>query len=316
MKKVTVIGAGHWGIALATVLADNGNLVKVCARRDEEAQLINKHNSSYFENITLNENITATSNLDEAMSFSDHILVSIPIVAIIDTLKDYINTSKTFIFSSKGLYNGKSMSMLFEEINPESKVTILSGPSFSDEVMEHKYTAVCIASKQENLAIEVAQLFNSNYFRVYTSTDVVGVEYCGAIKNVFAIVCGMLDGANMGSNTKNAIITRGLSELNRIITFVGGSSHTLHGLAGIGDIMLTCNSFTSRNYSFGHNYIRGIETKGKTVEGLNTIKEIYKIAKDNNIEMPIINSLYNILFLNSSLKEEALHLMNRDMKSE
>lgn len=322
MCKVTVLGAGHWGLALADVLANNNCIVKVWARRQEVVDSINLNNeSSYFKDIKLNKNIVATNDLSEAFEYSDFIVISLPIVVIYDLLLPYIlrYSNKSYLFTSKGLYKGKSMSSLFYEQCPFLKLSVLSGPSFSEEVMEHMFTAVTIASKDEVLAKEWQSLFSTPYFRSYTTTDIIGVEYLGAIKNVFAIICGMLDGNKMGCNTKNAMITRGLSEIKKIMSFVGGKPATLDGLSGIGDIMLTCNSFESRNYSYGYNYKPGDDTSSQqngTIEGLNTIKEIYHIAISNNIDMPIISALYKVLFEGTTVREEAQKLMLRESKSE
>ena len=318
MANVTIIGAGHWGIALASVVAANGYNVLVYARKEEAAKAIN---NGYFKNIKLNKNIKATSIIDEAVSFSNIIVVAIPVATIYSFMNSIIqnNRQKIYLFTSKGLYNGRSISSLFYEENENLKLAVLSGPSFASEVMDGKNTAVVIASDKTNIARQLQIIFNNAHFRVYTTDDIIGVEYCGAIKNVFAIICGMIDGANMGANTKNAIITRGLNEIRRVISFVGGNPKTLYGLAGIGDIMLTCNSLESRNYSYGFHYTKDASlsyNQNGTIEGLNTINEIYKIAKVNNLEMPIIESLYNILFNNSTIDVESLKLMKRDMKDE
>lgn len=321
MANVTIIGAGHWGIALANVVAANGYKVLVYARKEEAAKAINNGYSNYFKNIKLNKNIKATSIIDEAVSFSNIIVVAIPVATIYSFMNSIIqnNRQKIYLFTSKGLYNGRSISSLFYEENENLKLAVLSGPSFASEVMDGKNTAVVIASDKTNIARQLQIIFNNAHFRVYTTDDIIGVEYCGAIKNVFAIICGMIDGANMGANTKNAIITRGLNEIRRVISFVGGNPKTLYGLAGIGDIMLTCNSLESRNYSYGFHYTKDASlsyNQNGTIEGLNTINEIYKIAKVNNLEMPIIESLYNILFNNSTIDVESLKLMKRDMKDE
>lgn len=321
MANVTIIGAGHWGIALASVVAANGYNVLVYARKEESAKAINNGYSNYFKNIKLNKNIKATSIIDEAVSFSNIIVVAIPVATIYSFMNSIIqnNRQKIYLFTSKGLYNGRSISSLFYEENENLKLAVLSGPSFASEVMDGKNTAVVIASDKTNIARQLQIIFNNAHFRVYTTDDIIGVEYCGAIKNVFAIICGMIDGANMGANTKNAIITRGLNEIRRVISFVGGNPKTLYGLAGIGDIMLTCNSLESRNYSYGFHYTKDASlsyNQNGTIEGLNTINEIYKIAKVNNLEMPIIESLYNILFNNSTIDVESLKLMKRDMKDE
>lgn len=321
MKKVTVLGAGHWGLALADVLANNNHKVLVYGRdSDDMINLNENHISKYFKDRLMHENIQATSNLEDALNYSNIIIISLPVTAIMPNLGPLLNkySEKNYVFTSKGLYHGHSMSKNFLDVNPNLNLAVLSGPSFSNEVMEHKYTCVTIASKNLELAKELQQLFNNQYFRVYTSTDIVGVEYLGAIKNVFAIVSGMIDGNNMGSNTKNAVITRCLSEMERVIEFVGGNYKTLHGLAGIGDIMLTCNSLESRNYSYGYNYVKGTEFDKSQgiVEGLNTVKELYQISINNHLELPIVNALYSILCNDSTIEKEALKLMARELKSE
>ena len=320
MEKVTVLGAGHWGLALASVLAENGHEVLVYARDNAKVDDLNlNHHSVYIKDYSFNESIKATQSLEEALNYSNIIIISLPVVAVYDTLKNYLNVlkNKIYVFTSKGLYNGKTMSSLFLDLNKDLNLAVLSGPSFSNEVIEKKNTAVVIASNKIEIAKKLQELFSNNFFRVYTSTDILGVEICGAIKNVFAIICGMVDGAKMGSNTKNALITRGLSEMKNVISFVGGDLQTLYGLAGIGDIMLTCNSFESRNYSYGYQYTSGEASKASgVVEGLNTIKEIYMLSKENNLDMPITNSLYEVLFNNKNIKNIGYELMNRKLKNE
>lgn len=320
MQNISVLGAGHWGLALASVLASNNSNVLVYARDIKKVNdLNNNHKSVYVNDYTFSNNIKATSNLQEAVEYSDIIIISLPVVAVYETLKDYIikYPNKTYVFTSKGLYHGKTMSELFYSINPNLNLAVLSGPSFSNEVIEKKFTAVVVASKNIEVAKSLQSLFSNEYFRVYTLTDIIGVELCGAIKNVFAIICGMIDGAKMGSNTKNAIITRGLTEMKRLLKHYGAEETTLYGLAGIGDIMLTCNSFESRNYSYGYAYVTGNVSKASgVVEGLNTIKEIYNLSNNINVDMPITNSLYEILFNGADIKQSAIALMTRSLKNE
>ncbi len=320
MEKVTVLGSGHWGLALASVLADNNFEILVYARDINKANDINiNHHSIYLGDYQISNLIKATTNLEEALDYSDTIIISLPVVSVYETLRPYLKkyNKKTYVFTSKGLYNNKTMSELFYNVDKDLKLAVLSGPSFSEEVIEKKNTAVVIASREIEVAGELQKKFSNNYFRVYTSKDIIGVEVCGAIKNVFAIICGMVDGAKMGSNTKNALITRGLSEMKNIILFFNGDPVTLFGLTGIGDIMLTCNSFESRNYSYGYAYTSGEKSKASgVVEGLNTIKEIHQISINNDISMPITNSLYEVLFNNGDIKEIGVELMNRRLKSE
>lgn len=320
MQNISVLGAGHWGLALASVLASNNLNVVVYARDINKVNdLNNNHKSVYVNDYTFSNNIKATSNLQEAVEYSNIIIISLPVVAVYEALKDYIikYPNKTYVFTSKGLYHGKTMSELFYSINPNLNLAVLSGPSFSNEVIEKKFTAVVVASKNIEVAKSLQSLFSNEYFRVYTLTDIIGVELCGAIKNVFAIICGMIDGAKMGSNTKNAIITRGLTEMKRLLKYYGAEETTLYGLAGIGDIMLTCNSFESRNYSYGYAYVTGNVSKASgVVEGLNTIKEIYNLSNSINVDMPITNSLYEILFNGADIKQSAIALMTRSLKNE
>lgn len=317
--KITVLGAGHWGLALSTVLAQNNHDVLVYARDNAKVDdLNNNHHSIYIKDYIFSSNIKATNSLEEAINYSDTIIISLPVVAVFDTLKPFLKDSKkTFVFTSKGFYQSKTMSSLFNEYDKSLKLAVLSGPSFSNEVIAKKNTAVVIASKNLEVAKSLQLLFSNDYFRVYTSLDIEGVEVCGAIKNVFAIICGMVDGAQMGSNTKNALITRGMSEMKGVINLFGGNVETLYGLAGIGDIMLTCNSFESRNYSYGYQYTSGKQsTAVGVVEGLNTIKEIHEISKENYIDMPITNSLYEVLFNKKDIREVGFELMNRTLKNE
>lgn len=319
MQNISILGAGHWGLALASVLASNKNNVLVYARDINKVNdLNNNHKSIYIKDYTFSDLIKATNDLEEAINYSDIIVIALPVVSIIDTLKPYLNKyNKTFVFTSKGLYKGETMSNLFTSINPNLSLAVLSGPSFSNEVIEKKFTAVTIASKNIEIAKKLQTLFSNEYFRVYTLEDVIGVEICGAIKNVFAIICGMVDGARMGSNTKNAMITRGLAEMKRLISYYGGKIDTLYGLAGIGDIMLTCNSLESRNYSYGYSYVTGDKSSASgVVEGLNTVKEIHALSSKINIEMPITNALYQVLFEGKEIKSTAIELMTRTLKNE
>ncbi len=320
MQNISVLGAGHWGLALASVLASNSNNVLVYARDINKVNDLNiNHKSVYIKDYTFSDNIKATEDLEEAINYSDIIVIALPVVSIVDTLKPYLTkySNKTYVFTSKGLYKGETMSNLFNSINPNLNLAVLSGPSFSNEVIEKKFTAVTIASSNLEIAKSLQNLFSNEYFRVYTLSDVIGVEICGAIKNVFAIICGMVDGAKMGSNTKNAMITRGLAEMKRLISYYGGKIDTLYGLAGIGDIMLTCNSLESRNYSYGYSYVTGDKSSASgVVEGLNTVKEIHALCNKINIEMPITNALYQVLFENKEIKSTAIELMTRTLKNE
>ena len=317
-KNITIIGGGSWGSALASVLSDNGYNVLQWMRKTEDVELLNlEHKNKYFDGFTFKDNVKATDDLDIAFGFSNVILIAIPIKTINVVLASYLTRYKDsiYIMSSKGLFQGESLSQIFYDYYRIANYCILSGPSFAIEVMNKKNTAVVVAAKNYEIASYVQDIFNNNYFKVYTSDDVLGVEYCGAIKNVYAIVSGMMDYEKMGNNTKNAVLTRCLHEIARLIKFIGAKIDTVLGLAGIGDLMLTCSSSESRNYSYGYNFAKDKKPKG-TVEGLNTLEVIHDFCVKHELDMPIVNSLYKIINGDSTIEVETDYLMNREKKDE
>lgn len=316
--KVAVLGAGHWGMALASVLAENDIDVMVWARDVNEVNRINMtHCSKYFsEKYIFDEKIVAYNDLDFCISEAQYIVISTP-VHTIESLLPYIRKyNKKYLLTCKGLYNGDIVTNCLYNERTDCKVAVLSGPSFSSEIIDKKITAVVIASKEESIAKEFQSLFhNASYFRPYTSTDEIGVQLCGAVKNVYAIAAGMVDRIGESSNMKSALLTRALAEMRRLISVCGGNSETLLGLAGIGDLMLTCHSANSRNYCFGYNYAGNIKTT-VTTEGILASKEFYVLAKKNGVDMPIVTSLYNILYENMGFDEVVDLLLERSLKDE
>lgn len=321
-EKIAIIGSGHWGLTLGDVLGNNNNEVLAYVRDENNALEINNNHTmkKYFGDYKLSPSIKAITNIEEAFNLANVIVISLPVITICDTVLELCKKykDKTFVLTSKGLYKGKSISSYFYDVIPDVKLAVLSGPSFAIEVIKKRPTAVVVASSCERIAKKIQLLFNNNYFRVYTSNDVIGTEYLGAIKNVFAIICGMIDNANLGPNARSAVISRGINEMRHIISAVGGNKTSLYGLTGLGDIILTCTSILSRNYQYGSYYYDKEKLKeiNGTVEGVNTLKEIYNLSREKSIDTPIICSLYRIVFENSSIEKEIDSLMTRELKAE
>ncbi|HKL72854.1 MAG TPA: NAD(P)H-dependent glycerol-3-phosphate dehydrogenase [Candidatus Onthovivens sp.] len=315
--KVSLIGAGEWGVALAEVLAYNGHKVLIWSKDEDDIKSINKyHTSKHYEGYKLSKGIKASSSLEEIFNYSKDIVISLPVPYIIETLKEYFikYNNKNILLTSKGLFKEKRISALITEINPNLKIAILSGPSFAKEVIKKYQTAVVIASNKLALAKHFQKLFTNIYYRAYTSKDVIGLEYLGALKNVYAIASGLIEGRGLGYNTKCAMITRAITELERVVVYYGGKKDTLLGLGGMGDLILTCSSPLSRNFSYGKSYFsERLDESKYTIEGIKTLKEVYTLSVDNSLHTPIINALYEVLFLNQDFDLVLNKLMSRKL---
>lgn len=329
--KIFTFGSGAWGLALSNVLAENGNQVFVFSRSLDTAYELNNFHTSkkYLPEIILNENIKGTNELNEINS-CDYLLIAVPSKAIkdiVDKLNFTLSKKIKIINATKGLEptsNKRIQAYILDNLNNnyiENLASIL-GPGFAIEVCKHNLT--CLNSVSENLdyAKTIQRLFSNNYFRVYASTDVRGAEYGSSIKNAIAIASGLMKGLGFNENTKAALITRGLTEMTRFGVKNGAKKETFFGLTGVGDLILTCNSTESRNFSFGYNV--GITKDAKkvreenhiTVEGLNTIKVIHKLSCEMDIDVPIINALYDILFEYKDIISTVQNLMLRPLKTE
>lgn len=315
---ISILGGGSWGLALAFVLNSNNVPLKVWARDEKQVDIFNReHTSKYFDSFVFPFSIKMTSSIDEALSNSDTLVLSVPVkatVGLVESIKDKIH-DKNVVLTAKGLDNGEILSERLKPYISSLKLSVLSGPSFASEVIQKKTTCVVIASENSDLSKELQNDFSSDFFRVYTSDDVVGVELCGALKNVYAIGSGFLDGKKVGYNTKASYLTRSLHELGNIVLNRGGKETTLLGLSGIGDLILTCTSPTSRNYSFGYNF-NGDTTTAHTVEGLYTLPNILEMADKYKIDMPIVKAINSIIFNNEPVEEVIKRLMGRSKKSE
>jgi glycerol-3-phosphate dehydrogenase (NAD(P)+) len=333
LTKIAVIGAGSWGTALAMVIADNGHEVHLWARRSEQVDEINQHhtNSKYLPNILLSKKIIAFNDLFSALEDIDIVVLVVPTKAIRDSvreIKQVLTKPITIIHASKGIEPGthkRVSEMIVEEFKGSSMlrdVVVLSGPSHAEEVSLRQPTTVTVSSERLE-ASELAQdLFINKHFRVYTNSDLVGVEIGGALKNTIALVCGLTNGLGLGDNTKAAIMTRGLAEIARVGVKLGANPLTFAGLSGLGDLIVTCTSLHSRNYRAGKLLGEGksldevLESMGMVVEGIRTTKAAHELALKLEVDMPITSALYAVLFEGLHPKEAAEQLMGRVKKHE
>ena len=329
--KVTVIGGGSWGLALSKVLDDNGHDVLVYDVNEKIVSKINNLHICLQLNEDIPENIKATSDIEVAINNSDVLLFVVPTkvlrIAISDALK-HIKTPKLFINAAKGIEPETFLrvSEIFEQMIDKKYLkgfVSLSGPSHAEEVIRGLTTVVAASSENEENAMFVQALFhNESYFRVYSSTDLKGAELGGALKNIFALASGLISGKGLGDNARAALITRGLVEMAKFYEAYGADSRSLMGLTGIGDLVVTCTSVHSRNYQAGYKIGNGkdleetLASMTMVVEGIRTCEAAYKYAVANELEMPIIEAIYNVLF-NKMDPEIALKtLLSRKEKSE
>ncbi|WP_240377097.1 NAD(P)H-dependent glycerol-3-phosphate dehydrogenase [Bacillus piscicola] len=330
--NVAVIGAGSWGTALATVLADNGHMVKVWTRRREQAAEMNEKrtNHKYLPGFTLPDSIEASTDLKWCAAETNYILLVVPTKAIRETMKQlepYVHEDTILIHASKGIEPGTSKrisEMIKEELGEKrvKDVVVLSGPSHAEEVCERKPTTVTASSPAGEASVLVQELFMNNQFRVYTNHDMVGVEIGGALKNIIAIGIGMNDGLGYGDNAKAALMTRGLAEIARLGVKLGASPLTFTGLSGLGDLIVTCTSEHSRNWRAGYKLGTGknldevLNEMGMVVEGVRTTKAVYELANELEVEMPITTALHDVLFAGKEPNVAARQLMGRVKKHE
>lgn len=327
MKNIAIIGSGSWGVALAVYLANQGKKVKIWSFAKEEADLINNEKKCKFlPNITLPEGIECTLSYEEAIKDSEIILHVTPSKFTRSIVKEYKKfvTNQPIIICSKGFEKDslKTLDEVIQEEMPEAKIGVLSGPSHAEEVSIGVPTVLVVASKHEDVLEMVQKDFMSKDLRIYTSKDVKGVELGGALKNIIAFCAGTAVGIGLGDNSFAALITRGLTEISRLGIALGGEKDTFYGLSGLGDLIVTCLSEHSRNRKAGKLIGQGKtleETKkevGMTIESIDNIEVAYELAKINNIEMPIVQMVYDVLYSKLDPKKAVEMLMTRDRKSE
>ena len=327
MKNIAIIGSGSWGVALAIHLAKLGNNIKIWSFMEEERDLINnEHKCKFLPNITLPKNITCSTDYKEVIDKSSFILHVTPSKFTRSTFKQYKEyvQNKPIIICSKGFEKDslKTLDEVILEEMPNVKIGVLSGPSHAEEVCISIPTVLVCASKHQDILKEIQDTFMCDHMRIYTSNDVKGVELGGALKNIIAFCAGVAAGIGLGDNTFAALITRGLSELARLGIELGGERETFYGLSGLGDLIVTCLSEHSRNRKAGKLIGQGKsleETKqevGMVIESIDNIDVAYELGKIHNIPMPIVETVYKVIYKNLDPKKAVLELMNRDKKYE
>ena len=332
IKNVAVLGSGAWGTVIASMLADANHNVKIYGVISSEIDEINsKHtNQKYLgNNFKVNCSVIASLDFDWCVENADIVVFAVPSFAIKEMAKKlipFIKENTIIVNLAKGFdkETGKSLGEIIRKTLPiftRKNVVSLLGPSFAEEVSEKQFTAITASAESEESAKVIQKIFSNEYFRVYTNTDTVGAEYCSSLKNIIALASGIADGLGYKVNTRSALITRGIAEIKRFVTHFGGREETCFGLAGVGDLILTCSSTTSRNYSAG--YVIGstsVEnfnaTNVKTVEGVYALEIAYEIAKNNGIYAPIITAIYNVIFNGKNPKDEIKNLMSSELKGE
>ena len=329
MKKVTVIGSGSWGTALAVMLAEHGHEVTIWSRRQEAVdELVERRtNEKYLPGVTIPAEIGATTDRAEAVAAAEIVILAVPSRAVRQTAKDfapYFKKEQILVNVAKGLEEGSllRLSEVIRECVPECEVCVLSGPSHAEEVARNLPSACLIASEKEETAKLVQREFMNPRFRLYTNTDMIGVEMGAALKNIMALAAGMSDGLGFGDNTKAALMTRGMAEMQRLGMAMGGKAETFSGLSGIGDLIVTCTSMHSRNrragilLGQGKSLAETLETVQMVVEGVNTVQAACHMAEKYGVSMPITQAINAVLFHGKNVEDAVLELMTRDGKAE
>lgn len=327
MRKVAIIGSGSWGVALAIYLAGQGNEVRLWSFSEEEKDLINNEKKCKFlPKATIPDGVYCSTDIKEVVEWSEIILHVTPSKFTRNVVKQYKDfvTTQGVIICSKGFESDtlKTLDEVVKEELPNNKIGVLSGPSHAEEVSILIPTALVVATEDSELSDAVIDMFKSENMRMYSSKDVRGVELGGALKNIIAFCAGVCAGLELGDNTFAALLTRGLVEISRLGVALGGQKDTFYGLTGLGDLIVTCSSMHSRNRRAGMLVGKGYsieETRkevGMTIESIDNIEVAYKLSKLHNIEVPIIDTVYGVLYNGLNPREAVKMLMTRDLKSE
>ena len=319
---IGIIGAGSWGTALAVLWAGSGRTVTLVARKPETVAMMqkNRENLDYLPGIALPSNLTIASQLEDV----DLCVIATPAQALRTTLEQMPRTTTPLLICSKGVecHSGLLMTEVAAELHPDSPIAVLSGPNFAGEVAKGLPTASVIASANSALRLHLAQWLSTSTFRLYYSEDVIGAEIAGALKNVLAIGCGIAMGLGLGENARAALITRGLAEIKRLAVACGAQAETLAGLSGLGDIVLSCSSPTSRNMSFGVSLGNGasaetaLAARRSVVEGVPTASAVLDLAKKYGIELPICSAVHAVITGEISTQRAVQILLDRPLKAE
>lgn len=325
-KPIVVLGAGSWGTALALLLDRNNNAVRLWSHDPQQVEVIctQRENPAYLPGIPIPNSIEVSDDLAALMDGVDDVLVVVPSYAFLETLnrlRAIRPHGLRIVWGTKGI-EPESHQLLGDVVSqhygPETPMAVISGPSFAKEVALAQPTAVSVAGNNEVFTQDLIQRMHSAMFRVYNNPDFIGLELCGVVKNILAIGVGISDGVGFGANARSALMTRGLAEMRRLCLALGGQEQTLMSLAGVGDLILTCTDDQSRNRRFGFalGRARDIEAAkqeiGQAIEGYSNSKQLYHLAHRHNIEMPIVDCLYRILYEGADIQEQAQILMGRD----
>ncbi len=330
LNPTLVIGAGAWGTALALAIARKGHEVWLWGRDKEQMQAMQatRTNSRYLPGIKFPESLKLVDDFEQAVRQSRHVLVSVPskaFVSMLQTIKPLLADNVPVSWATKGLTPDKG-ELLFDAatkiLGDKHALAVISGPSFAAEVASNLPTAVTVASPDQPFADALVELMHSQTLRIYTTHDMLGVQIGGTVKNVLAIAAGISDGLGYGANARAALITRGMAEIRRLAAVLGAETETLFGLAGIGDLILTCTDDQSRNRQLGLAIGRGLSVDdavkevGKTVEGMHAAREVLLRARQANVEMPIVEQVCKILFEGYDPRESVQALLCREQKAE
>jgi glycerol-3-phosphate dehydrogenase (NAD(P)+) len=329
-RTITVLGAGSWGVTLAQLLAEKGNRVRVWCFLDEEAEMLEseRERSDILPGVKLPENVSISTDAAATADGAEIVLFVVPsfgVRATAERIKETIHPDALVVSAAKGIEEGtyKRMTEVLElELGKTRGVAALSGPSHAEEVSRKMPTTVTVASTDEAAAANLQELFMTPYFRVYTNDDVIGVEMGAALKNVIAIASGVADGLGFGDNSKGALLTRGLAEIKRLGVDMGARPETFAGLSGLGDLITTCMSRHSRNRYVGEKLGRGeklddiIAGMKMVAEGVKTTRTARELARARDVEMPITEEMYNVMFEGKDPREAVNDLMTREAKAE
>jgi glycerol-3-phosphate dehydrogenase (NAD(P)+) len=330
MTAVSVLGAGSWGTALALLMARNGHPTMLWGHHPEHMAKLStaRCNERYLPGARFPDNLRVILDLAEAVKSAEILVVAVPSHAfrnLLVNLAPHLTAESKVAWATKGLelQSGKLLHQVIEDVlGPDIPAAVLSGPSFARDLAANLPTAVTVASRWTEFAQMLAGLLHNNRFRAYTTEDIIGVQLGGATKNVLAIAAGVADGLGFGANSRAALITRGLAEMMRLGLAMGGKPETFMGLAGVGDLILTCTDNQSRNRRFGLGLGKGLPRDqvvaeiGQEIEGIVTTKVIYQLAQDLGIEMPITEQTYKILYENLAPLDAVNNLLLREQKSE
>lgn len=327
-QPVAVLGGGSFGTAVANLLAENGVGVKQWMRDPEQAEAMrtNRENPRYLKGVKIHPGVEPVNDLLATLQACELIFVALPSSALRSVLAPHAQLlrGKMLVSLTKGIeaQSFKLMSQILEEIAPEARIGVLSGPNLAREVAEHALTATVVASEDEALCQRVQAVLHGRTFRVYASNDRFGVELGGALKNVYAIIAGMAVALGMGENTKSMLITRALAEMTRFAVSQGANPMTFLGLAGVGDLIVTCSSPKSRNYQVGHALGQGLSLEeavnrlGEVAEGVNTLKVLKVKSQEVQVYMPLVAGLHAILFEGRTLNQVIELLMRAEPKTD